>query len=115
MAYHTTIFSQVLKLVPRLEFERLANQQDGRRRSDALTRWSQFIALTVGQLAGRTSLRDIEATLHSIAIILGHRPSAARHWRGPMNRWTVLFIYPCSANCTSGAHHHAPCHGFPLQ
>ena len=65
MAYHNTIISQILKLVPRLEFERLGNQYDGRRRSDALSRWSQFVALSVGQLAGRTSLRDIEATLHS--------------------------------------------------
>jgi putative transposase len=52
-------------MVPRLEFERLGNQHDGRRRSDALSRWSQFVALSVGQLAGRTSLRDIEATLLS--------------------------------------------------
>ena len=38
MAYHTTTLSQILKLVPGLEFERLANQHDGRRRSDALSR-----------------------------------------------------------------------------
>lgn len=65
MAYHNTTLSQVLKLVPRLEFERLGNQHDGRRRSDALTRWSQFVALSVAQLAGRTSLRDVESTLQS--------------------------------------------------
>lgn len=65
MAYHNTILSQILKLVPRLEFERLGYQYDGKRRSDALSRWSQFVALTLGQLAGRTSLRDIEATLQS--------------------------------------------------
>jgi len=35
MAYHNTILSQLLKLIPRLEFERLGNQHDGRRRSDA--------------------------------------------------------------------------------
>jgi transposase len=65
MAYHHTTLSQILKMVPRLEFERLGNQHDGRRRSDALSRWSQFVALSVGQLAGRTSLRDIESTLQS--------------------------------------------------
>lgn len=63
MGYHSTTFAQILKMVPRLEFERLGNQHDGRRRSDALSRWSQFVALSVGQLAGRTSLRDIESTL----------------------------------------------------
>lgn len=65
MAYHSTILSQIVKLVPRLEFERLANQQDGHRRSDALSRWTQFIALSIGHLASRVSLRDIEATLQT--------------------------------------------------
>lgn len=65
MAYHHTTLAQILKMVPRLEFERLGNQHDGRRRSDALSRWSQFVALSIGQLAGRTSLRDIEYTLQS--------------------------------------------------
>jgi putative transposase len=42
-----------------------ANDCDGKRRSDALSRWSQFVALSIGQLAGRSSLRDIEATVRS--------------------------------------------------
>jgi putative transposase len=65
MAYHSSVLSQLLKLLPRHEFEQQANRIDGRRRSDALSRWSQFFALTVGQLGGRHSLRDIEATVHS--------------------------------------------------
>ena len=65
MAYHPSVLSQLLKLVPRLEFQRCANQLDGKRRSDALSRWSQFVALAIGQLGGRKSLRDIEATLRS--------------------------------------------------
>jgi putative transposase len=65
MAYHDSVLSQLLKLVPRLEFEKQANRVDGKRRSDALSRWSQFVALTIGQLGGRRSLRDIEATARS--------------------------------------------------
>ena len=65
MAYHTSVLCQLLKLVPRLEFEKQANRVDGKRRSDALSRWSQFLALTIGQLGGRRSLRDIEATVRS--------------------------------------------------
>ena len=65
MAYNSSVLSQLLESLPRHEFEKLANGCDGRRRSDALTRWSQFVALAIGQLAGRRSLRDIEATLHS--------------------------------------------------
>lgn len=60
MAYHNSVLSQLLKLIPRHEFERRAQQVDGRRRSDALSRWSQLVALTVGQLGGRRSLRDID-------------------------------------------------------
>jgi len=65
MAYHNSVLSQLLKLVPRLEFEKQANRCDGQRRSDALSRWSQFVALMIGQLGGRRSLRDIEATVRS--------------------------------------------------
>lgn len=65
MAYHSSVLSQLLKLLPRHEFEKQANRIDGRRRSNALSRWSQFFALTVGQLGGRRSLRDIEATVQS--------------------------------------------------
>jgi len=65
MAYHNSVLSQLLRLVPRLEFEKQANRVDGQRRSDALSRWSQFVALAIGQLGGRGSLRDIEATVRS--------------------------------------------------
>jgi putative transposase len=65
MAYHPTVLSQLIQSVPRLEFENLAQAHDGARRSDALSRWSQFIALAVGHLGQRHSLRDIEATLAS--------------------------------------------------
>jgi putative transposase len=65
MAYNNSVLSQLLKLLPRHEFERQANRVDGKRRSDALSRWSQFVALTIGQLGGRRSLRDIEATIQS--------------------------------------------------
>jgi putative transposase len=63
MAYYNSVLSQVLNYVPRLDFEKAANEVDGKRRSDALSRWSQFVALAIGQLSGRRSLRDIEATL----------------------------------------------------
>jgi putative transposase len=115
MAYHTTILSQILKLVPRLEFERLGNEHDGRRRSDALSRWSQFVALTVGQLAGRTSLRDIEATLESKSHHRYHlgSQSVSRSALGRANeqldyRFYVALFQKLYQRCTQ----HAPVHGF---
>ena len=115
MAYHTTILSQILKLVPRLEFERLGNQHDGRRRSDALSRWSQFVALSIGQLAGRTSLRDIETTLHSKSHHRYHlgSQSVSRSALGRANeqldyRFYVALFQTLYQRCTE----HAPKHPF---
>lgn len=65
MAHHNTILSQILRLVPRHEFKRLAIEHDGKRRSDAMSRWSQFVAMAVAQLGGRSSLRDIESAIGS--------------------------------------------------
>ena len=63
MAHCNTVLSQMLKMIPRHEFEKLANTIDGKVRSTAMSRWSQFTALTVAQLNGRQSLRDIESCL----------------------------------------------------
>ena len=65
MSHHNTIFSQILKLVPRHEFDSSAKRHDGARRSDAMSRWTQFVALSTAQLSGRSSLRDIESTIAS--------------------------------------------------
>jgi hypothetical protein len=62
MAHCNTVLSQMLNMIPRHEFEKLENSVDGKVRATALSRWSQFVALTVGQLNGRQSLRDIEHT-----------------------------------------------------
>ena len=65
MAHHSTVLSQLLKLVPRHQFDSLSRQHDGKRRSDALPRWSQFAALATGHLGERKSLRDITSSLES--------------------------------------------------
>ncbi len=59
MAHCNTIFSQILKLVPRHEFESLAKQHHSGRSFRTASRWSQFVSLSMAQLAGRNSLRDI--------------------------------------------------------
>lgn len=77
MAHHNTVFSQILKLVPRHEFSGLAKAHDGHRRSDAMSRWTQFIAMATAQLTGRSSLRDIESTLASQKHLQYHLGSGA--------------------------------------
>jgi len=65
MPHSNTILSQILKFVPRHEFGTLAKQHDGARRSDGMSRWTQFMAMATAHLTGRCSLRDIESTLDS--------------------------------------------------
>lgn len=59
MSHHNTILSQILKLIPRHEFESLANTHHRGRSFRKASRWSQFVTLMIAQLSGRTSLRDI--------------------------------------------------------
>jgi len=61
LAHHNTVFAQLLKLVPRHRFEVLAKAHHIGRRFRKTSRWSQFVALAMGQLSGRQSLRDVVA------------------------------------------------------
>lgn len=65
MAHHNTVFSQLLKLVPRHQFETLAREHHQGRRLRKLDRWSQFVALAMGQLGARRSLRDVVTNLEA--------------------------------------------------
>ncbi len=76
MAHHNTVFSQILKLVPRHEFESLARAHHRGRAFRSASRWSQFVAMSLAQLAGRCSLRDIVDNLGAQAHRLYHLGSA---------------------------------------
>ncbi|MBC8550017.1 MAG: IS4 family transposase [Candidatus Brocadiales bacterium] len=76
MAHHNTVFSQLLKLIPRHEFETLAKQHHSGRSFRKASRWSQFVTMAMGQLAGRDSLRDIIDNMSAQAHRLYHLGSA---------------------------------------
>ena len=59
MSHSNTILSQLLKFVPRHEFESLAKSHHSGRACRSASRWSQFVCLATAQLSGRNSLRDI--------------------------------------------------------
>ena len=63
MAHNTTVLGQLLKLLPRHQFEALAREHHAGRALRSITRWDQFVAMAVAQLAGRCSLRDIVSNL----------------------------------------------------
>ena len=72
VAHNDTVFAQVLKLVPRQEFESLARKHKSGRMSRSMTRWGQFVAMGMAQLTGRCSLRDIVSNLAAQSCKLYH-------------------------------------------
>lgn len=63
MAYRDTVLKQLIALVPRYEFDTLAEQHHSGQKFRSFNRWSQFLAMVIGQLSGRKSLRDITDNL----------------------------------------------------
>jgi len=76
MSHNNTVFSQLLKLIPRHEFESLAKQHHSGRSFRTATRWSQFVTMAMAQLSGRDSLRDIVENMSAQAHRLYHLGSA---------------------------------------
>ena len=76
MAHCNTIFSQILKLVPRHEFESLANKHHRGRMFRTASRWSQFVTMSLAQLTGRRSLRDVVENMSAQEHRLYHLGSA---------------------------------------
>jgi len=76
MSHVNTVLGQILKMIPRHEFEALANQHHTGRRFRKASRWSQFVAMTMAQLSGRSSLRDVISNLHAQSHRLYHLGSA---------------------------------------
>ncbi|VAW74546.1 Transposase, GSU2180 family [hydrothermal vent metagenome] len=72
MAHNNTIFAQLLKFVSRHEFEGMTKSHHVGRKLRKTSRWSQFVALCLGQLSGRHSLRDIESNMNAQANRLYH-------------------------------------------
>ena len=67
-----SMFSQILKLVPRLEFEQLVRETGAERAAKGLSSWSQFVAMMFCQLGRAHSLREISGGLKSCEGKLAH-------------------------------------------
>jgi len=83
LAHTSTVLSQLLKLIPRHEFQGLANRHHQGQKLRKTSRWDQFVSLLMAQLSGRQSLRDIEANMNAQASqryhsVLGKSPNL--HW-----------------------------------
>ena len=115
MAHSSTVFAQLIKHVPRHVFEKLAGEHHDGGALRSTSRWDQFIAMAMGQLGGRMSLRDIESNLRAQRSSLYHlgskgiaRTSLARlNQEQPCELYEKLF-YHLYARCQASA----PKHGF---
>ena len=67
-----SMFSQILKLVPRIEFERMVRQTGAEHAAKGFCSWSQFVAMLFCQLGRAHSLREIEGGLKSCEGKLAH-------------------------------------------
>lgn len=72
MSHHNTAFHQLLKPISRHEFEKLARQHHRGQKLRSATRWDQFVAMGLGQMSERQSLRDIESNLEAQSDKLYH-------------------------------------------
>lgn len=63
MAYCDTVLKQLITLIPRHEFDALADVYHSGQKFRSYNRWSQFLAMLIGQMSGRKSLRDITDNL----------------------------------------------------
>jgi len=72
-----SMFSQILKLIPRTDFQRIVQQTGAEYRSKGLSSWSQFVAMLFCQLGRAHSLREIEGGLKSCEGKLVHLGIAA--------------------------------------
>jgi len=66
------MFSQILKLIPRSDFERIVKNTGAEYRAKGLSSWSQFVAMLFCQLGRAHSLREIEGGLKSCEGKLAH-------------------------------------------
>ena len=72
MARQPFIIAQFLKLLPRYEFQRIANKYKGDYRSKHFKCWDQLACMIFAQIRQESSLRDIDHSLNAHAAKLYH-------------------------------------------
>jgi putative transposase len=72
MAYHNTIFRQMLQIISRLDFNHIVRKHAGDHRVRTLRCWDQFIFMLFAQLSGRHSLRETVSGINSVHRKLYH-------------------------------------------
>jgi len=63
MKYHSTVFNELLKMLPREKFEQDVVREQANRYTKHFTAWNQLLVNLYAQASGKNSLRDIETGL----------------------------------------------------
>lgn len=72
MSQYCSMFSQLLQLFPRLEFQQMVIQTKSERHARGFSSWSQFVSMLFCQLGHANSLREISGGLRSCEGKLKH-------------------------------------------
>jgi hypothetical protein len=59
-SYVSTVFAQIIQLLPKTKFDQFVGQYNGDRYTKKLSSWQQLQILLFSQATGKESLRDIE-------------------------------------------------------
>ena len=89
MSIVSSIFSQVLKLIPRAGFDAAVRKHQAERNTKGFTCWGQFVAMLFCQLGSVNSLRDITNGLAATTVAEIYK-----------NRWQIeLFFKALKQSC----------------
>ncbi len=99
MAHYNTILHQITASIPRHVFDYYADIHHAGQKFRSCNRWSQFMAMLIGQLSGRKSLRDIihnlkvqQGKLYHLGMKLTSRATLARvNERQPASLYKNIF------------------------
>jgi IS4 transposase len=72
MKYTTSMFSQILQVIPRISFLKLVHQSGAERHAKGFSSWDQYVAMLFCQLAQSKSLREISDGLATTCGKLTH-------------------------------------------
>ena len=68
----STVFAQIMSLIPRRQFNNCVARYNGDYRIRNFSCYDQFLVMSMAQYANKNSLRDIEASLTAISHKLYH-------------------------------------------
>jgi hypothetical protein len=91
-----SVFSQLIHVLPRYQFDQCVERYQGNKWVRDFSCWSQFLCMAFAQLSHRDSLRDIEVTLnshHRKLYHLGLRTRVARSTLADANEKRDFLIY----------------------